>query len=230
MAPLNVGCMGYGFSTKCFHLPFVLPNPDLKVYAFLQRAEAPASKEGRCRERKALYGRLSRSEALSNRRWVFCGQEHRSCTCMHTPWYSCQVCGAGTTGGQTWYVFDNDFTDLKNFWLTLLKVVVEKSFTVSSEEAERVIATAKKSDKILTIFQSMQKIPPFIRCFVDDDVIPRSSIRLRLPHAATPRREIRVRRDHRMWNALRFRLPLLDKGLELSGFLTQPWHDVRNQY
>jgi predicted dehydrogenase len=46
MAPLNVGFMGYGFSTKCFHLPFVLPNPDLKVYAFLQRSAAPASKEG----------------------------------------------------------------------------------------------------------------------------------------------------------------------------------------
>lgn len=44
MAPLNVGIMGYGFSTKCFNLPFILPNPDLKVYAFLQRAEAPADK------------------------------------------------------------------------------------------------------------------------------------------------------------------------------------------
>jgi predicted dehydrogenase len=42
MAPINVGFIGYGFSTKCFHLPFILPNPDLKVYAFLQRAAAPA--------------------------------------------------------------------------------------------------------------------------------------------------------------------------------------------
>lgn len=42
MAPLNVGLMGYGFSTKSFHLPFILPNPDLKVYAFLQRAPAPS--------------------------------------------------------------------------------------------------------------------------------------------------------------------------------------------
>lgn len=46
MAPLNVGLLGYGFSTKCFHLPFITPNPDLKVYAFLQRAEAPADKTG----------------------------------------------------------------------------------------------------------------------------------------------------------------------------------------
>lgn len=46
MAPLNVGFMGYGFSTKCFHLPFVIHNPDSKVYAFLQRAPAPPTKEG----------------------------------------------------------------------------------------------------------------------------------------------------------------------------------------
>jgi len=42
MAPFNVGLIGYGFSTKCFHLPFILPNPNLAVYAFLQRAAPPA--------------------------------------------------------------------------------------------------------------------------------------------------------------------------------------------
>jgi predicted dehydrogenase len=41
MTPLNVGFLGYGFSTKCFHLPFILPNPDLRVYAFLQRSPPP---------------------------------------------------------------------------------------------------------------------------------------------------------------------------------------------
>jgi predicted dehydrogenase len=45
MAPIKVGLMGYGFSTKCFHLPFITPNADLEVYAFLQRAEAPADKK-----------------------------------------------------------------------------------------------------------------------------------------------------------------------------------------
>jgi predicted dehydrogenase len=44
---IRVGLMGYGFSTKCFHLPYILPNPDLEVYAFLQRAAAPENgKEG----------------------------------------------------------------------------------------------------------------------------------------------------------------------------------------
>lgn len=44
MAPLNVGLMGYGFSAKSFHLPFILPNPDLKVYAILQRTLVPSGK------------------------------------------------------------------------------------------------------------------------------------------------------------------------------------------
>lgn len=42
--PVKVGLMGYGSSTKIFHLPFILPNPDLEVVAFLQRKEAPADK------------------------------------------------------------------------------------------------------------------------------------------------------------------------------------------
>lgn len=45
MAPIKAGIIGYGFSTKCFHLPFILPNTDLEVYAFLQRAPPPKSPE-----------------------------------------------------------------------------------------------------------------------------------------------------------------------------------------
>jgi predicted dehydrogenase len=37
----------------------------------------------------------------------------------------------------------------------LLEVVVEKPFTVNTAEADRVIAIAKQSGKILTVFQSM---------------------------------------------------------------------------
>lgn len=41
MPPIKVGIIGYGFSTKSFHLPFILPNTDLQVIAFLQRAAPP---------------------------------------------------------------------------------------------------------------------------------------------------------------------------------------------
>lgn len=35
--PVKLGIIGYGFSTTVFHLPFIVPNHSLQIYAFLQR-------------------------------------------------------------------------------------------------------------------------------------------------------------------------------------------------
>ncbi len=50
MAPIKVGIIGFGLSTNCFHLPFILPNKDLEVYAFLQRSPPtqPNKNYGHC--------------------------------------------------------------------------------------------------------------------------------------------------------------------------------------
>ena len=42
MAPIKVGVVGYGFSAKSFHLPFITAIPDYEVVAILQRAAAPS--------------------------------------------------------------------------------------------------------------------------------------------------------------------------------------------
>lgn len=54
MAPIKVGIVGYGNSPKIYHLPFILPNSDLEVYAFLQRAEAPKDTSAALRQRRDL--------------------------------------------------------------------------------------------------------------------------------------------------------------------------------
>ena len=41
--PIKIGVVGYGGSAKIYNLPYILPNPDLEVYAFLQRAPAPSN-------------------------------------------------------------------------------------------------------------------------------------------------------------------------------------------
>lgn len=46
MAPIKVGIIGYGFSTKCFHVPFISAHPDLQITTFVQRAEAPSGEAG----------------------------------------------------------------------------------------------------------------------------------------------------------------------------------------
>lgn len=37
----NVGVVGYGFSAKIFHIPFVQQIPELKLYAVVQRTPKP---------------------------------------------------------------------------------------------------------------------------------------------------------------------------------------------
>jgi len=41
MAPIKLGLIGYGASAKIFHLPYIVPNKNLEVHAFLQRGAAP---------------------------------------------------------------------------------------------------------------------------------------------------------------------------------------------
>lgn len=37
----NVGVIGYGFSAKIFHIPFITAVPDFKLYAIVQRSPTP---------------------------------------------------------------------------------------------------------------------------------------------------------------------------------------------
>jgi len=133
MAPLNVGFMGYGFSTKCFHLPFVLPNPDLKVYAFLQRAPAPSSKSG---VEKGKHCTVDFPDAKHYRTAdEFFADKNIDLVlvCTHHDTHA-EFAERALAAGK--------------------HVVVEKPFTIDTAEADRVIAAAKKSDKILTVFQN----------------------------------------------------------------------------
>lgn len=35
--PIKAGIVGFGGSANVYNLPYILPNPDIEVYAFLQR-------------------------------------------------------------------------------------------------------------------------------------------------------------------------------------------------
>lgn len=45
--PIKVGIVGFGGSANVYNLPYILPNPDIEVYAFLQRKAADDPKLGR---------------------------------------------------------------------------------------------------------------------------------------------------------------------------------------
>lgn len=58
----------------------------------------------------------------------------------------------------------------------LLKVVVEKPFTISTTEADRVIAAQKKSGKILTVFQSISSLRSIALALLSANMTCRPSI------------------------------------------------------
>ncbi|KAK6537574.1 hypothetical protein TWF694_011756 [Orbilia ellipsospora] len=133
MAPINVGFVGYGFATKCFHLPFILPNPDYNVYAFLQRAEAPPS-------------------GSTVEKGKHCTIDHPNAKHYRT---SDEFFADPNIDLVIVCTQHNTHTEFAEKSLLAGKhVVVEKPFTPTSTEADHLIALAKEKGKLLTVYQN----------------------------------------------------------------------------
>ncbi|KAK3382544.1 hypothetical protein B0T24DRAFT_601946 [Lasiosphaeria ovina] len=134
MAPIRVGFIGYGFSVNCFHLPFILPNPDLQVYAFLQRAAPPAASDA----------------SQTKPRWGHCTVDFPLAKHYQTP-------GPFFADDQIDLVVvcSHAHDELVEQALRAGKhVVVEKPFVTSTAAADRMTALAKERGKILTVFHN----------------------------------------------------------------------------
>lgn len=124
--------MGYGFSTKCFHLPYILPNKDLEVYAFLQRKEAPTDST----KEEGVHCTIDFPNAKHYTKTdEFFADPDVDLVCVCTAVAShAEYAEAALKAGK--------------------HVVVEKPFTQSVAEADRLIEVAKQTGKILTVFQN----------------------------------------------------------------------------
>jgi len=145
--PINVGIVGYGFSTKCFHLPFILPNPELNVYAFLQRATglADAKRWGHCTvdfPQAKHYRTADDFFADKNIELVVI------CTHNHEEFVE-RALNAGKHGESPTSGRKRGCDEL-----TPSIVVVEKPFVPTSDKAEKLVALAKEKGKVLTVFHS----------------------------------------------------------------------------
>ncbi|KAI8199804.1 hypothetical protein K4K52_008643 [Colletotrichum sp. SAR 10_76] len=131
MAPIKVGIVGYRYSAKVFHLPYILPNPDFEIYAILQRTPAPMAGEapppfGHCtidfpRAKHYTTADSFFADAIIDLVVV--------CTRVHEEYVE-----AGLEAGK--------------------HVVVEKPFVPTSTIADRLIQLAAEKKKILTIFHN----------------------------------------------------------------------------
>ncbi|KAF3118204.1 hypothetical protein TWF569_003697 [Orbilia oligospora] len=133
MAPLNVGFVGYGFATRCFHLPYILPNPDLNVYAFLQRAEAPPAGSSVEKGKHCTIDYPQAKHYRTAEEFFADPNIDLVIVCTH---------------------HDSHFEFAEKSLLAGKHVVVEKPFTPTAAEADKLIALAKEKGKVLTVFQN----------------------------------------------------------------------------
>jgi predicted dehydrogenase len=152
-SPIKVGIVGYGNSAKTFHLPFIVPNPNLRVFAFLQREpwlfQQPApTRPSRAAEDEAdspLSPTRTRRASLSTDVFPAAKRYRTADDFFADPDIEVVI------------VTSRDDTHAE-FAIRALEsgkhVVVEKPFARSVQEADHVIALAKDKGLLVTCFQN----------------------------------------------------------------------------
>ncbi|KAJ5562426.1 hypothetical protein N7535_003121 [Penicillium sp. DV-2018c] len=129
----NVGIVGYGFSAKIFHIPFVKEVPELNLYAIVQRTPKP---DDDAEKDHAGVKSFRTTEEM-----------------VQDPAVDLVII---TTAP------DSHF-DLCKLALEAGKhVVCEKPFTPTTQEADALIAIAKKNNKQLAVFQNRRFDADFV--------------------------------------------------------------------
>ncbi|KAF3027434.1 hypothetical protein E8E15_009150 [Penicillium rubens] len=129
----NVGIVGYGFSAKIFHIPFVKEVPELKLYAIVQRT--PKQDDDAEKDHPGVKSFRTAEEMVQD------------------PAIDVVII---TTAP------DSHFALVKLALEAGKHVVCEKPFTPTTQEADDLIAIAKSNNKQLAVFQNRRWDADFV--------------------------------------------------------------------
>ncbi|PVH85964.1 oxidoreductase [Cadophora sp. DSE1049] len=131
MSQIKVGFVGYGGSAKTYHLPYLLPVKEFQIYAFLQRGAAPSTESAPGSHCTIDFPETKHYHTVED----FFGDPAIDLVIVttHTDTHGSFAEKAIAAGKH---------------------VVVEKPFTRTSEEADKLLIMAKKKGVILTVYQN----------------------------------------------------------------------------
>jgi len=141
--PINALVLGYGFSAKIFHIPFITTTPGIKLHSIFQRS-TPAQNRG--------APSVSAKEDYTGTDVVVFGSWHEVEQYQREAEEGKQIDLLVITAGNQVH------GELVRKGLALapngVHVVVEKPFTPTSKECDELVELAKKLGKILTVYHS----------------------------------------------------------------------------
>ncbi|EAW12594.1 putative NAD binding Rossmann fold oxidoreductase [Aspergillus clavatus NRRL 1] len=129
----NVGVVGYGFSAKIFHIPFVTEVPQLKLYAIVQRT--PKSDDYAEKDHPGIKSYRSAEEMIKD------------------PAVDVVII---TTAPDSHYALTKLALEHGKH------VVCEKPFTPTSQEADELVTIAQQQNKLLAVFQNRRWDADFV--------------------------------------------------------------------
>ncbi|KAJ5665026.1 uncharacterized protein N7477_007474 [Penicillium maclennaniae] len=129
----NVGVIGYGFSAKIFHIPFVKQIPELKLYAIVQRT--PKANDDAEKDHPGVKSFRTTDDMVKD------------------PAVDVVIV---TTAP------DSHFDQCKLALEAGKHVVCEKPFTPTHKEAEELVAIANKQNKLLAVYQNRRWDADFV--------------------------------------------------------------------
>ncbi|KAI8388119.1 uncharacterized protein BYT42DRAFT_559010 [Radiomyces spectabilis] len=121
-AKVNVGVIGFGFSSRTFHCPLIVSSPYLHLSAVVERHSDKSA--------QAYPG----VKVVKSAEELF-GQNDIDLVVITTP-------------------NDSHFSLAKEAMLKGKNVVVEKPFTITSQEAEELVQVAKDTGKVCSVYQN----------------------------------------------------------------------------
>ena len=123
--PFDCAVVGYGLSAKVFHIPLIQADPDFNLYGIVQRSPKPDDDAGK--DHPGIKSWRSVDE-------VYEDPDVDVVVITSVPGTHFAICKAALEAGKN--------------------VVVEKPFVPTAKEADELISIAKKSGKLLTVYQN----------------------------------------------------------------------------
>lgn len=142
----NVGVIGYGFSAKTFHIPFITAVPELKLYAVVQRT--PKADDNAENDHPGIKSYRSTEDMVKDPNVdlvvvTTAPDSHLSLTKT--------ALEAGKNGS---FLLIQGSIALGQLLIIFDLVIVEKPFTPTYQEAEELIKLAKQKKVLLSVYQS----------------------------------------------------------------------------
>lgn len=143
---IKVGIIGYGFSARIFHIPFLQASPDFELVAIVQRSVSSAGKAEDGHPGVVVF---TTAKALFD-----CDNVDVVVIATRPDSHYKLAMLALVSGKHGIFPYASG-TRRKSLMIPLMTVIVEKPFTPTSQEANELICAAAKVRRLLTVYHSM---------------------------------------------------------------------------